>query len=92
MLSLQQAQSYIPNKRALYDACVMNQYRVPLLKTTLCTNNYLLAVKDQKCYTPVLRNVILTACTHPPPVQALHEMLITVIEQNFGSMSDETFL
>lgn len=29
MISLQDAQIYVPDKKSLYQACVINQFRVP---------------------------------------------------------------
>ena len=84
MINLQFAQSMIPNKKALYDACIINKFRMPDLKTSLCTNEYLLGLKDRKCYTPYLHQIVYTPCANPPPVPALHKMLINVIESNFG--------
>lgn len=90
-INLQQAQQLIPNKAALYNACLFNNYRLPEAKTSLCSKEFLLAVKDHRCYTPRLQNVLLRACANPPPVAVLHEYLIATIENNFGEMTDESF-
>ena len=87
-LTLAQAQTLIKDRRGLHTACLINNFRVPEFKSSLCTKDYLLKVKDGKVYTPRLNKVVGAHCVNRPPVKDLHEMLCAVIEANFGNMDE----
>ena len=79
----------IPDRKGLHAACVVNQYRVPDLKSTLCTREFLLKIKDGQIYNPKVTEMHRRQCLNPPPVQVLHDMLCSTIEENFALIPDD---
>ena len=51
-ITLEQAQTLIPDKQALYKALCYNQFKLPPLKDPLVTIKFLLGVKDFHYFCP----------------------------------------
>ena len=71
-ITLEQAQSLIPDKASLYKALCYNQYKLPPLKDSLVTIKYLLGVKDGYFFCPkISMDLKIRVCADPPSRKVL---------------------
>ena len=80
MLSLTQTLQIIKNTKDFHAALVRNQFRVPELKSPICTKEFLIEVREGKVFVPKIHELKLASCTEPPTIQMIQEELIRVIE------------
>ena len=80
MLTLAQTLQVVKNKKDYHSALVRNGYRVPDLKTSLCTKEFLLQVRTGEVFVPKLVDLKVSACPEPPTISAIQAELIRVIE------------
>ena len=64
---------------------------MPELKTSLCTKEFLLKLKDNVIPRPLLQQLTKMNVANPPPLQVLHELLCESIEANIHKMSELQF-
>ena len=86
-ISLKEAVSKIPNKKALYDALIMRGYLLPDYETTMVTTDFLAAVKAGKCYCPHKDEKVYQPCAHPPLMQTIKDEILKLTpEKTAGKM------
>ena len=80
-LSAAEAAAYIPDKKALYEALVRNQYILPPKNDPICSRKFLLGVKSKHFWMLRADEVVaLKVCADPPTRRDLAQMLVEVLE------------
>lgn len=80
MLSLSQTLQVVKNTKDYHAALVRNGYRVPDLKSPLCTKEFLMQVRSGEVYVPKIGDLKLSACPEPPTITVIQNELIRIIE------------
>ena len=80
MLSLSQTIQVVKNSKDYHAALVRNGYRVPDLKSPLCTKQFLLQVRSGEVFVPKLVDLKISACPEPPTIKTIQDELVRVIE------------
>lgn len=70
----------VKNTKDYHAALVRNGYRVPELKSPLCTKEFLMQVRSGEVYVPKIVDLKLSPCPEPPTIQIIQKELIRVIE------------
>ena len=73
----------------MHNACERNDYRVPSLKSKLCTFKFLSEVRLQQVYVPKISEVKRCPCPDKPTEIAIRNELITLIEKNLPSLEQQ---
>ena len=90
-ISLKEAVSKIPNKKALYDALIMRGNLLPDYDTSMVTSDFLAAVKSGKCYCPHKDEKIYQPCAHPPPIQVIKDEILKLTPEKTNSKMRSKF-
>jgi hypothetical protein len=80
MLSLAQTLQVVKNTKDYHAALVRNGYRVPDLKSALCTKEFLMQVRSGELYVPKVVDLKLSPCPEPPTIKVIQDELVRVIE------------
>ncbi len=86
MLSMNQTLQVIKNTKDYHAALFRNGYRVPDLKSPLCTKEFLIQVRSKEVYVPKLTDVKLSPCPEPPTVIVIQAELVRVIENGLSAL------
>jgi hypothetical protein len=72
----------VGGSQQMYEALYRNKYFLPLAKSSLCSLQYMLAVRNQSVHCPRVRDVKKDSCFTPPHNKQLHSMLIEAAARN----------
>ena len=63
-----------------HEALIRNGYYMPRLSSSLCTNTYMVKVRDGEIWCPRYREVRLLPCPRPPSKEVLMMKLAAVMD------------
>ena len=85
-----QAHVFVPDKRALYDALLRNQFILPPFKDQLLTTQFLMGIKDRTYWCLHSDSgLAMKSCADPPTKLELSEILSDVM-LNYRPMGEPT--
>ena len=87
MINREQAAQHLRTTKDLREACIRNGWRVPALKSALCTRQFLLLVKSQEVYALRIVDTKMHCCAQPPTIQILQQELIDQIANNLHTVT-----
>ncbi len=71
MLSLSQTLQVVKNRKDYHAALVRNGYRVPDLKSPICTKEFLMQVRSGEVAVPKIGDIKLSACPEQPTISVI---------------------
>jgi hypothetical protein len=84
-LSMQQAALLVNNRFDYHNACVKNGYRMPHVKSALCTLEFMKEIRAGVTWVPKLTDIKLAPCPNPPSTDDIREELVRLIEANINT-------
>ena len=75
----------VNNREDYHHACVKNGYRMPHVKSPLCTLQFMKEVRFGETWVPKLTDVKLAPCPNPPSIEIIREELVRLIEANINT-------
>ena len=66
----------VNNREDYHHACVKNGYRMPHVKSSLCTLQFMKEVRFGETWVPKLTDVKLAPCPNPPSVEDIRVELV----------------
>jgi hypothetical protein len=85
-LSAKQAALLVSNREDYHYACVKNGFRMPSVKSPLCSIDFMKQVRAGTTWVPKLTEVKLAPCPNPPTVEEIRCELVRLIETNINSI------
>ena len=78
----------VNNREDYHNACVKNGYRMPHVKSALCTLTFMKEVRAGLTWVPKLTDVKLAPCPNPPSLEEIRAELVRLIEPNINTLDN----
>ena len=78
----------VNNREDYHNACVKNGFRMPHVKSSLCTLKFMKEVRTGETWVPKLTDVKLAPCPNPPSLEEIRAELVRLIEPNLSTLDN----
>ena len=69
----------ISKKSHLHEACERNGFCMPSAKSSICTIEFMMAVRRRECYCPTYTEMSQRACPKPPTVKIVKKAVVEAL-------------
>jgi hypothetical protein len=85
-LSMQQAAMLVNSREDYHYACVKNGFRMPAVKSPICSIIFMKEIRAGVTWVPKLAEVKLAPCPNPPSIEDIRNELVQLIETNLNTV------
>ena len=85
---MQQAALLVNNRGDYHNACVKNGFRMPHVKSSLCSLEFMKEIRAGVTWVPKLTDVKLAPCPNPPSLEEIRAELVRLIEPNLDTLDN----